>query len=447
MILIGNGALITHNDRLPFMDNGCVAVDGAVITDYGGTGEMRQKYAEARFEDAGGKVIMPGLINTHMHIYSAFARGMILKNAPVSRNFSEILENLWWRLDKAINLEDVRYSAYTTYIDCIKNGVTTVFDHHASQRYVEGSLFTIAKAAKQLGIRASLCYEVSDRDGGEICRQAIRENIDFIKYADDMRDNDMVKGMFGLHASFTLSDKTLADCVAAMGGMNAGFHIHAAEGIADVHDSLKRYGKRVVNRLFDAGILGEKTIAAHCVHINPAEVELLAETNTIAVHNPESNMGNAVGCAAIMPLMARGVTLGLGTDGYTADMFESMKAANILHKHQLCDPSAAWGEVPQMLFRNNRNIAGRFFDEIGVIEAGAKADVIIVDYDAPTPIGPDNAYSHILFGMTGRSVDSTMINGEFVYKNRRLLTACEKEVYIKSRETAASFWKRVNSCK
>ena len=444
MLLIGNGNLITQNEKKPFIKDGCVAVDGMVITDFGATKEMRQKYAGSQFEDVCGKVIMPGLINAHMHIYSAFARGMNLINAPVSKNFKQILENLWWRLDKVINLEDVKYSAYTTYIDCIKNGVTTVFDHHASQHFVKDSLFTIAEVAKELGIRTSLCYEVSDRDGPEICSQAIRENVDFIRFADTQGDN-MLKGMFGLHASLTLSDKTLSECVAAMGSLNAGFHIHTAEGIADVHDSLRQYGKRVVNRLFEAGILGEKTIAVHCVHINPAEVELLAETNSMVVHNPESNMGNAVGCAAIMPLVSRGVMLGLGTDGYTSDMFESMKAANVLHKHQLCDPSVAWGEVPQMLFQNNRQIAERFFKgELGVIEKGAQADIIVVDYEPPTPISGDNTNSHILFGMMGRSVDSTMINGEFVYKNRRLLRVCEKEIYSKSRETAELFWERIN---
>ena len=444
MQLIGHGHLITRNSERPFISNGCVAVDGAVVADFGATTEMRAKYPDADFFDVGGKVIMPGLINSHMHIYSAFARGMNLNNSPINKDFSMILENLWWRVDKVLNLDDVKYSAYATLIDCIKCGVTTVFDHHASQNHVAGSLFAIADVAKELGIRTSLAYEVTDRDGADACEKGIRENVEFIKHAGAQSD-DMVKGMFGMHASLTLSEKTLEKCVEAMDGLGTGFHIHTAEGTADVFDSLEKYGKRVVNRLFDAKILGNKTICVHCVHVSPAEIELLNHTDTIVVHNPESNMGNAVGCGPVLRILDKGVTLGLGTDGYTSDMFESLKVANIIHKHHLGDPSVAWGESHQMLFDNNRKIAERFFDgPIGVIARGAKADIAVVDYDPLTPMDETNVNGHILFGMMGRSVDSTMINGRFVYKNRELLVADEKKIFAESREQAADFWKRVN---
>ena len=445
MQLIGNGYLITRNPAKPFINDGCVAVEGTDIAGFGTTADMKAKYPDASFFDVGGKVIMPGLINTHMHIYSAFARGMNLKNSPVNKNFSMILENLWWRVDKVLNLEDVKYSAYATLIDCIKNGVTTVFDHHASQNHIGASLFTIADVARELGIRTSLAYEVTDRDGETACENGIRENIEFIRHAQSQADS-MVKGMFGMHASLTLSEKTLEKCVEAMGSLGAGFHIHTAEGTADVFDSLEKYGKRVVNRLYDANVLGDKTICVHCVHISPAEIELLAHTGTIVVHNPESNMGNAVGCGPVLQTLNRGVTLGLGTDGYTSDMLESLKVANIIHKHHLCDPSVAWGEPHQMLFDNNKNITERFFSgSFGIIEQGAKADIAVVDYDPLTPLDESNIAGHILFGMMGRSVDSTMINGRFVYKNRELLVADEKRIFAKSREQAADFWKRVNN--
>ncbi|MCL2616239.1 MAG: putative aminohydrolase SsnA [Defluviitaleaceae bacterium] len=445
MQLIGNGRLVTRNASAQFIANGCVAVDDTVIADFGTTAEMRAKYPDAEFFDVGGKVIMPGLINTHMHIYSAFARGMSLKNSPVNKNFSMILENLWWRVDKVLNIEDVKYSAYATLIDCIKYGVTTVFDHHASQNYIEGSLFAIADVAKELGIRTSLAYEVTDRDGAQACEMGIRENIDFIKHTQKQRCG-MLSGMFGLHASLTLSEKTLEKCVEAMGSLDAGYHIHTAEGIADVFDSLEKYGKRVVNRLLDANILGRKTICVHCVHVSPAEIELLAHTETMVVHNPESNMGNAVGCGPVLQMLDSGVTLGLGTDGYTSDMFESLKVANIIHKHHLCDPSVAWGEAPEMLFGNNKKITEcHFGGSVGVISKGSKADIAVVDYNPLTPMDETNVNGHILFGMMGKSVDSTMINGRFVYKNRELLVADEQQIFAKSREQAADFWKRVNS--
>ena len=441
MILIGNGKLITQNETCPLIEDGCVVVDANVIADFGTTQEMKQKYPQGTFYDAAGRVIMPGLINTHGHIYSAFARGMILKDSKVSKNFSQILENLWWRVDRALQLPEIEYSAYATYIEGIKNGVTTVYDHHASAGHVPDSLFTIADVAKKIGVRTSLCYEVSDRDGQEIADQGIKENADFIGYA-NKQNSDMVKGMFGLHASFTLSDKTLEKCVVAANG--AGFHVHAAEGIDDLYDSLEKYGKRVVERLFDAKILGSQTLAVHCIHINGREMDILKHTDTMVVHNPESNMGNAVGCSAVLQMMDKGILMGLGTDGYTTDMLESFKVANILHKHNMGDPSVAWGETAQMLLKNNAAICARHFKKpLGIIEKGALADIIVVDYDAPTPVTADNIASHILFGMMGRSVVSTMINGEFVMKNREIVTVDERKVMKKTREIAIDFWKRV----
>lgn len=440
MILIGNGVLITQNGTTPVIHDGCVAVDGNTIADYGGTQEMRAKYPKTEFHDVQGGVIMPGLINTHGHIYSAFARGMTLSDSRVSRNFTQILENLWWRVDRALDLPEIQYSAYTTYIDGIRNGVTTVFDHHASAGRARDSLFTIAEVAEELGVRTSLCYEVSDRDGQRIADEGIKENADFIAYA-NKQTSDMIKGLFGLHASFTLSDSTLDKCVTAANG--AGFHVHTAEGIDDLYDSLKKYGKRVVERLNDASILGPQSIAVHCIHINAREMDILKHTDTVVVHNPESNMGNAVGCSAALHMMDKGILMGLGTDGYTTDMLESFKVANILHKHQLGDPSVAWGESAQMLLKNNARICERYFNKpLGVIEKGAYADVIVVDYAAPTPITADNTSSHILFGMMGRSVRSTMINGRFVMKDRVIQTADEQEIYRKAQSVASDFWKR-----
>lgn len=441
-MLIGNGKLITRNPKEPFIENGCIYVENNLIKEIGKTQTLKAKYEGEEFIDARGKVIMPGMINTHMHIYSAFARGMASKGAP-SLNFVEILNNLWWKIDKTLTLEDVKYSALTTYIECVKNGTTTIFDHHASQGAVSNSLFTIAEAAKEINLRSSLCYEVSDRDGKDVMEASIKENIDFMKSVNSL-DDDMLRGMFGLHASFTISNDTMDKCAKAMSGMKGGYHVHTAEAIDDVYDSLKKYGKRVVERLFDFNVLGEKTIAVHCIHVNSRELDILKDTNSIVVHNPESNMGNAVGCSPAMDMMKRGILLGLGTDGYTSDMFESMKVCNILHKHQLCNPSVAWGEVPTMLFQNNAEICSRHFNkEVGVIKEGALADIIIVDYNPLTPMDENNVNSHILFGMMGRSVDTTIINGKVVMKNRELVGIDEEAIFAKSRNLASKMWERL----
>ena len=441
MLLIGNGRLLTR-DQGNYIENGAVAIEGNLILEVGETAKLKQKYPEAEWIDADGGVIMPGLVNTHNHIYSAFARGLSIKGYN-PHDFNDILEGMWWKIDRLLTKENDSLSAQAVYIDCIKNGVTTVFDHHASYLDIPCSLDTIADAAKALGVRMSLCYEVSDRDGKAKMTEAVLENERMILRA-NADDSDMLKGMMGLHAAFTLSDETLALCKQHTPSYT-GAHIHVAEGPGDQVDSLHKYGKRIVERLYENGILGEKTLAIHCVHVSPAEMAILKQTNTMVVHNPESNMGNAVGCGPVIRLFQEGILLGLGTDGYTNDMLESYKVGNIIHKHNLCDPTVAWGEIPTMLFENNPRIAGRFFRKpLGVLKAGAYADVIVTDYDPLTPMDGGNANGHILFGMNGRSVVTTVCNGKVLMKDRKVLVADEKLVMQECRKSAAKLWQSIN---
>jgi putative selenium metabolism protein SsnA len=440
-LLVGNGRVITHADRQPILEDGCVAICDGVIAGIGPTAEMRAASPGVRFLDAQGRVIMPGLINTHTHLYSAFARGMALKDAAPG-NFTQILERLWWRLDKVLTLDDVYWSAMVGIVDCIRNGVTTIFDHHSSPGAVTGSLFRIAEAARRTGIRACLCYEVSDRDGAEVATKGIEENRVFLQHCRQSADGRL-RGLFGLHASFTLSDKTLSNCRQVAADFDAGFHVHTAEALSDVVQCLREHGMRVVERWSQLGILGSRTLAAHCVHVDEREIDLLRESKTNVVHNPESNMNNAVGCAPVLEMMRCGVRVGLGTDGYTADMFESMKAASLLQKHHSGDPRAGWAEPPAMLFRENCVIATESFDHpVGKLVPGAHADIVLVDYDPSTPFDAANLNGHILFGFTGGAVATTIIAGEIVMEDRKLLAIDEREVMAEARASAAELWRR-----
>lgn len=441
MLLIGNGKVITRDEAGSIIDNGCIAVEGSKIIEIGLTKELKEKYSSARFMDAKGRLIMPGFINTHMHYYSTFARGMA-NDSPAATKFSDILKGLWWRLDKTLTLEDVYYSAIGPMIDAVKNGVTTVFDHHASPYAITGSLFKIAEAAESIGIRSNLCYETSDRDGEKIALEGIAENVDFIKYCNKKND-DMFKGMFGLHASMTISEKTLGRCMDSISGLDVGFHVHSAEGIEDVEDCKAKYGMGVVERWYKAGVLSPKTIAVHCIHISEEEMDMLVEKNAIVVHNPESNMGNAVGASPILEMHKKGILLGLGTDGYTNDMMESYKVGNIIHKHVKGDSTVAWAEIPDMLFNNNRKITERFItNPVGILKKGALADIIIVDYNPPTPINENNINGHLLFGINGRFVDTTIINGKVIMEERKLVNIDEEKIMAKSRKLASDVWKR-----
>ena len=442
MLLIGNGKTFTRDSKNTYIENGAVAIQGTKIVRVGDTKELREMYQDAEYIDAKGKVIMPAFINTHEHIYSAMARGLSI-NGYNPQSFLDILDGQWWTIDRKLTLEQTRYSAIDTMISCIRNGVTTIFDHHASFGHIRESLFTIADAAKELGVRACLCYEISDRDGMDKAKDAVMENAEFIRYA-QKDGSDMLAGMMGMHAQFTISDETM-ELAAANKPEGAGYHIHVAEGIEDLHHCLKKYGKRIVDRLMDWNILGEKSLLGHCIYINSHEMDLIKETDTMVVHNPESNMGNACGCPPAMELVRRGILTGLGTDGYTHDMTESFKAANVLHKHHLCDANAAWGEVPKMLFENNAAIANRYFKTpLGVLEEGATADVIVVDYDPPTRMDESNLNGHILFGMTGRDVVTTVGNGKVLMKDREVKVIDVEEAMAKCREESAKLWKSIN---
>ena len=442
MLVIGNGKLFTRNDEMPFVENGAVAIEGTKIAAVGETEAIKKQYGDAEFIDAKGGVIMPAFINTHEHIYSAMARGLSIKGYN-PKGFLDILDGQWWTIDRHLTLEQTKYSAVETLISCIRNGVTTVFDHHASFGQIGGSLFTIADVAKELGVRACLCYEISDRDGMDKARESVMENAEFIRYA-LKDDSDMIAGMMGMHAQFTISDATM-ELAAANKPDEVGYHIHVAEGIEDLHDCLKKYGKRIVDRLMDFNILGEKTLLGHCIYINPHEMDLIKDTNTMVVHNPESNMGNACGCPPTMELVHRGILTGLGTDGYTHDMIESYKVANVLHKHHLCDANAAWGEVPKMLFENNAAIANRYFKTpLGVLKEGAAGDVIVVDYNPPTQLDASNINGHILFGMTGRDVVTTVANGRVLMKDREIKVIDVEEAMAKCREESAKLWYSIN---
>lgn len=444
MVIIGNGRLITRNESNTFIENGAVVCDGSTIADVGIYADMKKKYPDAKFVDAHGGVIMPGLINMHNHIYSAFARGLAI-NGYHPKGILDILNGLWWKLDRTMNLKDTYWSAQATYVDCIKNGVTTIFDHHASFGSVAGSLHEIAGSSVQAGIRSCLCYEVSDRDGQAKSDASIKENEDFIKYCQKEK-NPLLAGMVGMHASFTISDETMEKCAELASETNTGCHIHVAEGKPDVDDCMNKYGKRIINRLGDFKILGRKTMVIHCIHIVPEEMDLIKSTDTMVVHNPESNMGNAVGCGNVPLMFQKGLMLGLGTDGYTNDMFESYKVANIIHKHVTGDPNEGWAEIPVMLFDNNHKMANRYFDKkIGVLEKGASADVIVTDYNPLTPMNASNINGHCVFGMSGRSVVTTMCAGKILMQDRKLTSLDENEIMAKSREQAAGLWKRINA--
>lgn len=441
-LIIGNGPVATLGKDNRLIAGGAVLIRDGRIEAVGKEAEVKSLAPEAGYVDAGGRLIMPGFINAHHHLYSTFARGLAPHDPP-PYTFVEILERMWWPLDGALSEEDVYYSALVPLIDCVKKGATTIIDHHESQGFQLGSLEQLARAAREIGIRSSFCLGISDRYGkGE---EGIEENIRFIRsvQASSRREREMVTGMFGLHAAFTVNDDTLERAVAAAGELGAGFHFHAAEAASDEEANLEKYGLRVLERLHRKGALGPKSLAIHCVHINEKEMDLLKKTGTAAVHNPESNMNNAVGVAPVLKMMARGVEVGLGTDAMTSNMCKEVQLANILQHLAEMDPRVAFCESCQLLLENNPRIASRFFGlEIGALKRGAAGDVIVVDYLPPTPMTEANFLGHFLFGVCESPVRTTVVDGKVLMRDGELAGIDEERIAARSRELAAEFLKR-----
>ncbi len=441
-LLILNGTVITWETPNRVIEAGAVYIEGDTIREVGDARTLAERYPQAERLDARGQLIMPGNICAHTHFYGAYARGMAIPG-PAPKNFPEILQRLWWPLDKALDAEAVRFSALVCLIDAIKHGTTTLIDHHASPNCIDGSLDVIADAVEQTGLRAVLCYEVTDRDGPEKAQAGIAENVRFLRAA---KSRPLVAATFGLHASLTLSDETLRACVEAASGLDTGFHIHVAEHEADEEDSLRKSGRRVVERLDGLGILGPKTIVAHAVHVDAAERALLSRTGTWVSHQPRSNMNNAVGAAAIDTMAQEGINLALGNDGFSNNMWAEWKAAYLLQKVVHRDPRLAPGDlIARIATANNARLASLFFPQrVGELTPGAAADIMLVDYKPFTPLHAGNLPWHILFGFEASMVTTTIVAGRVLMRDRQMLTLDEATITAAARDYAPKVWERYN---
>ncbi len=446
-MLITNATLITWEEENRILEDHALYIQDGLIAEIGPASSLERRYPDVERLDAGGQYVMPGNICAHTHFYGAYARGMAIPgSAP--EDFPEILEKLWWPLDLALDYESVRFSALVMLVDAIKHGTTTLIDHHASPNAIDGSLDVIAEAVDQSGLRAALCYEVTDRNGQAGAEAGIRENVRFIERT---RDQDIAGGRlaatFGMHASLTLSDATLEACREAA-PQGVGFHIHVAEHEVDEYDSLAKSGMRVVDRLHHHELLGPGSIVVHAVHVDAREIALLAETNTWVTHQPRSNMNNGVGLPVVESMSRAGVNVCLGTDGFSSTMWEEWKTTYLAHKLWSRDPRRMNGaDVVAMGVYNNARLAGSLFPAapLGVLSPGAHADLIFVDYRPYTPLTTGNLPWHILFGFNESMVTTTIVAGRVLMRDRQLLTLDEGEIAARALEAAPGVWERYNA--
>jgi putative selenium metabolism protein SsnA len=439
-LLIEGGTVLTMGTSAKVLHDHSVLIEDGLVAKVAPRKAFR--LSRGKRMDARGKVILPGFINAHTHFYSSLARGLT-KTVP-ARTFNKVLKNLWWRLDSALTTEDCYYSALIALLGSIRHGTTTLVDHHASPSAVVGSLGAIERAVLESGLRACLCYELSDRDGAPVAEDGLAENAWFLHQC-QQQPHARIRALFGLHASFTLSDDTLEKAAALGHELRTGFHIHVAEARSDQDHSKRHWGRRVVQRLKQFEILGPQSVAAHCIHVSPREMDLLAETRTAVIHNPQSNMNNAVGTANLVELTRHGALVGLGTDAMTTNMLEELRVALWGQHLRAGDPSVGFAETTATLFSGNPKIAQRMFGlRFGEIRRGAAADIAIFDYDPPTPLEPGNVYGHLVFGISQIKADSTIVGGRVLMERGNLaLNLDEARVNARARELAKALWRRM----
>ena len=340
--------------------------------------------------DCTDHLVLPSLVVGHTHIYSTFARGMSVPFNPT--NFQEILDQLWWKMDRNLDNEMNYYSGIVSATDYMKNGVTTVIDHHASGVDIKGSLNTLKKAVTtDAGLRGLFCFETSDRFDVEAC---LDENLSFIE------DNysNVARGLFGLHASLSLSEETLVKISKVI--KNYPIHIHVAESLMDQEDSLDKYNERVIERLDRHGLLNEDSIITHALFVSDEELDIIKKRKCVVALNVNSNMNNSVGLPDYKRFKEKDIPVILGNDGIASSI--TSEYLTLLYTMHLKDESPlnfGLGDIFEIINNTYDYVNRRLGAKLGRVEVGYSGDLITIPYIAPTTLNEGNALGHLFFGM------------------------------------------------
>jgi putative selenium metabolism protein SsnA len=397
---------------------------------------VRNAPDDAERVDISGCIAMPGHVCAHHHLYSALARGMP-GPAELPRSFPEILERIWWRLDRALDPETIHLSALLGSVEAARAGTTTIVDHHASPQSIDGSLDLVALGLDEAGLRGVVCYEVTDRHGAPRGRDGIAENVRFL----GENSRPRIRGMMGAHASFTIGQETMEALVAEARRMRAAVHIHLAEDDVDERDSVERYGMRTVHRLACAGVLTEGALVAHGVHLDESEQQALRASGAWLAHNPRSNMNNGVGYA---PVSRLGERVALGTDGIDGNLFAEARICYL--KAREASPEIGPSFALERMGAGAR-LAGGLLGEplLGTFAEGAPADLIVLEYEPPTPFDAANMAGHLIFGVDSARVRDVMVAGRWIVRGRRHELVDEAELMARCREAAPRLWSRMEA--
>jgi len=441
-VMVKDGVHVTFDSKRSILENHSILIDDGKIIEIAATADLAKRYPRADVLDATGCIVMPGIVCSHSHLYGMLLRGASLNVTPPS-DFTQILQRVWWPVDEAMTIEDAYASALVASVEFAKSGVTTFADTYSGPNSVSGVLDHIGRAVEQIGIRGFVAFEATERHSRDEGFRGVKEDV---RFAEKLRNtpDSKVQPLFSIHASFTVSDELIREVKRLAAEYHAPITLHASEGLGDLHHNLENYGKRTVERLFDLGLLGPDIILAHCVNLNDSEIETIAQTKTGVAHNPMSNMLNAVGVAPIVKMHEKNITIGLGNDGYIFDMFENMRSAFLLQRVHNHDPNAIDPyAVLEMATINGAKLYG-LENEIGSLEVGKKADVIVIRPQIlPTPLTVRTVIGHLINTIDGDDVEHVLVGGEFVVKRRQLVTFDEANAASLSQAAASKLWERM----
>ena len=445
-ILVKNGIIVTMDSHHRILSGHSIIVDDGRFRAIGDTHEIIRDWKADEVIDASGGVVMPGLICSHTHLYGMLLRGAKLDIVPPS-DFTQILQRIWWPVDENLTFDDAHASARVGCLEFLKTGTTTFADTYSGPNSIDGVLDRIAKAVDEVGIRGLLAFEATERHSKDEGERGVQENV---RFARSTRQERYSKAMplFSLHASFTVTDELIQSVRSLASELSVPVTIHTSEGLGDLQHNIVRYGKRTVERLRDVGLLAQDVVLAHCVHVNDSELDMVATSGAKVAHNPMSNMLNAVGVAPVPSMLRRAITVGLGNDGYIFDGFENMRAAYLVHRVICRDPNII---DPYAILEMSTIRSAELYGldkELGSIELGKKADLIVVKPDVlPTPLTSDSVVGHVINSIDGDDVRTVIVEGRIVMKDRRVLTADEEEAQLKGQEAAAGLWERLRAAK
>ncbi|NWF91094.1 MAG: amidohydrolase family protein [Ignavibacteriaceae bacterium] len=415
---MNNKPLLIKNAWLCQIDSGTVnpffgnmLIENGIITQIN-SADVSIQQKDFDIIDAQGRVVTIPNVNFHDHIYSRLAKG--LPSLGSMQNFTEILENLWWKLDQILDFAMIKASAYMAAVESIRYGVTYIFDHHSSPLHTIGSLKILKDALSEFSIRNVLCFETTDRNGEQLKLEGIKENQEFFLHNTDENS----ESVFGLHASFTVEDSTLSAVRNFLEKNKIGIHIHLCEDESDRSMSLQKYGKLPVQRLLDFNLLNDKSILVHGVHLTKEEFDSIKSIKPALAVNLDSNLNNAVGTPKFENIPEE-IPILCGTDGMHANIPRSQKQMFLIMRNQKLSFDKAFYLFRKMYF-DQLNFIKKYFPDFLSLQVGNRADLIIWDYVPPTPMNQNNFFGHYVYGILERQVHSVIQNGKVLMNNFNL---------------------------